>query len=183
MLAGPNGAGKSTFHEAYLSDLGLPFLNADSLALKIGMGAYEAADQIAEIKKVLVKRRMGFVMETVLSDPVGDKVKFLRSAAGDGFDVRLIYVGIANVEMSIERVQTRVRAGGHDVPLEKLKARYERTLINLERAIPLLPRVSVYDNSSFDEPYRLIAEFVFGGARQKTVDRIPPWARRLFAAK
>lgn len=31
MLAGPNGAGKSTFYTTYLTQLGLPFLNADVL--------------------------------------------------------------------------------------------------------------------------------------------------------
>lgn len=80
----------------------------------------------------------------------------------------------------MERVQARVRAGGHDVPVEKLKARYERTLANLERATPLLPRVTVYDNSSFDDPYRLIAEFHRGKLVEKIEGRIPAWARRLF---
>jgi len=162
MLAGPNGAGKSSFYEAYLSGLGLPFLNADVLSLASGMSAYEAAAQVGEFRRVMVERRLGFVTETVLSDPVGEKVDFLADAAAQGFDVHLIFIGIATAAMAVERVKSRVEAGGHDVPVEKILERYERVLKNLERAIALVPRVTIYDNSSFENPYRLIAEYRAG---------------------
>lgn len=177
MLAGPNGAGKSTFYETYLSRLGLPFLNADVLAAKTGMDAYEAAGEIAEARRVLVERGTGFVTETVFSDPVGAKVEFLADAAAEGFDVHLIYIGISDAGMSAGRVADRVRTGGHDVPLEKIMARYDRTLANLKRAIGRLPRVSIYDNSRFEDPYRLVAEFRSGKLQQGTGDELPEWCR------
>jgi predicted ABC-type ATPase len=180
MLAGPNGAGKSTFYRTYLAGLGLPFLNADVLAAEAGMEAYEAAAQIAEARRLLIERRTGFVTETVLSDPVGAKVDGLANAVAAGFDVHLIYIGIADADQSAERVATRVKAGGHDVPLAKIMARFQRTLDNLERAINRLPRVTLYDNSSFDKPYRLIAEFRSGQLHQRTNDPIPLWAERFF---
>ena len=167
MLAGPNGAGKSTFYESHLSALGLPFLNADVLVAHTGMDTYEAAERIDDARRIFVTRRMGFVTETVFSDPVGAKVDF-------------IYIGIEDAEFSAERVAARVRAGGHDVPLEKILARYARTLENLERAIDRLPRVTLYDNSSFDEPFRLIAEFHNGKLHSSSVNPMPPWARRFF---
>ena len=99
MLAGPNSAGKSTFYESYLSVLGLPFLNADVLASVMGLAAYEAAARIAGRPPIRqLGRRMGFVTETVLSDPVGSKVDFLAEAAASGFDVQLIYIGIEDAE-------------------------------------------------------------------------------------
>lgn len=180
LLAGPNGAGKSTFFEAYLSELGLPFLNADRLAAETGMGAYEAAAEIASIRRVLVERRIGFATETVLSDPVGEKVEFLAAAVDEGFDVHLIYIGIADAEMSARRVASRVEAGGHDVPLEKITARYERSLTNLARAVAQLPRVTIYDNSNFENPFRLIAEFRAGEMHCEPASSIPDWARRFF---
>ncbi len=180
VLAGPNGAGKSTFFETYLADLGLPFLNADALAAESGMDAYEASDQIAALRRILVEHRIGFVMETVLSDPVGDKIEFLAEAVEQGFDVQVIYIGIADAEMSVERVASRVRAGGHDVPLEKIMARYQRSLDNLQRAISRLPQVIIYDNSNFENPYRLIAKF-HSGARERTPPGTPPaWTLRFF---
>jgi predicted ABC-type ATPase len=110
MLAGPNGAGKSTFYESYLSALGLPFLNADVLVAHTGMDTYEAAERIDDARRIFVTRRMGFVTETVFSDPVGAKVDFMAEAGALGFDVQLIYIGIEDAEFSAERVAARVRA-------------------------------------------------------------------------
>lgn len=181
VLAGPNGAGKTTFFQAYLAGLGLPFLNADILAAETGLEAYDAAAQIAEMRRVLIGRRTGFVTESVLSDPVGAKVAGLAEAAEAGFDVHLIFIGIADAEQSADRVATRVKARGHDVPLPKIMARYPRTLDNLERAISRLPRVTVLDNSSFDRPYRFLVEFRHGQPHQRTGGTIPAWARRFFS--
>ncbi len=170
----------STFYEAYLSSLGLPFLNADVLAVTTGMNAYEAAARVADARRLFVERNMGFVTETVLSDPVGEKVEFLAEAASAGFDVQLIYIGIGDADMAVGRVASRVRAGGHDVPPDKILSRYPRTLDNLERAISRLPRVTLYDNSSFDEPFRFIAEFRDGTLHATGWKHLPRWALRFF---
>jgi predicted ABC-type ATPase len=180
MLAGPNGAGKSTFYESHLQALGLPFLNADNLARETGLDAYGAADAIAAIRDRMILRSESFVTETVLSDPVGEKVESLREAAERGFDVTLIYIGIEDADLSRRRVEARVAAGGHDVPPEKLDARYQRSLDNLGRAIEQLPRVRIYDNSSFRDPHRFLGEFRSGGLAVRTVDPLPGWARRFF---
>lgn len=178
-LAGPNGAGKSTFHETQLKRLGLPFLNADILAREIDLDGYAAAGTIAAIRDHLIRRGESFVMETVFSDPVGEKVAVLGRAADAGFDVTLIFVGIAGPDLSARRVSARVRSGGHDVPVHKLAARYERSLANLERAIRRLPRVVIYDNSSFDNPYRLLAEFKSGSLIRRDTGPMPDWAKRI----
>lgn len=180
MLAGPNGAGKSTFYESHLQALGLPFLNADNLAREAGLDAYSAADAVASIRDRMILRRESFVTETVLSDPAGEKVRRLREAAEQGFDVTLIYVGIEDADLSRRRVAARVAAGGHDVPPEKLVARYRRSLDNLGRAIEQLPRVRVYDNSSFRNPHRYLGEFRSGSLAERTREPLPDWAKRFF---
>lgn len=180
MLAGPNGAGKSTFFTTYLADKGLPFINADQIAAELGIEAYEAAGIAEAIRVRLVNENASFITETVLSDPIGAKVAFLQQAHSSGYDVTLIFIGLANPDLSAGRVMARVQMGGHDVPLDKIMARYERTLVNLERAIGLLPQVIVYDNSSADEPYRFLAEFRNGQLHELTNEPIPPWAQRLF---
>ena len=53
----------------------------------------------------------------------------------------------------------RVLQGGHDVPNDKLVARFPRTQANLTRAIHSLPHVLVYDNSDLASPFRQVAEF------------------------
>ena len=147
MLAGPNGAGKTTFYVSHLKQLEFPFLNADNLASEAGMDAYTAAETVAALRDGFIQRRESFVTETVFSDPVGEKVEVLLDATEAGFDVTLIYIGIANVDLSRRRVRSRVEAGGHDVPVEKLAGRYERSLENLRRAIRVGLRVLVYNNS------------------------------------
>jgi predicted ABC-type ATPase len=159
-VAGPNGAGKSTFHAAYLAPAALRVVNADDLARELGVDAQEAARLANELRKTLVEQRESFVFETVLSDPVGDKVEFLRKAAAEkGYTVVLCYIGIDSVEVSQERVAMRVLQGGHDVPDDKLVARFPRTQANLTRAIHSLPHVLVYDNSDLASPFRVVAEF------------------------
>lgn len=178
MLAGPNGAGKSTFYEAHLKPLGLPFLNADVLARTTGQDAYGAAKTIAGIRDELIQANTSFITETVFSDPVGEKVAVLAGAVEKGFDVTLIYIGLENSDLSRDRVRARVAAGGHDVPPEKLAARYQRSLDNLERSIARLPRVLLYDNSSFTSPHCLLAEFRSGKAVRQGEGEVPGWASR-----
>ena len=161
-----------------MQTLGLPFLNADVLARETGLDAYEAARTIAAIRDGCIARGESFVTETVLSDPVGEKVRVLARAADTGFDVTLIYVGIESSDLSRERVRARVAAGGHDVPPEKLAARYERSLDNLERATAQLPRVLLYDNSSFAAPHRFLAEFQDGKRVRRGEGEVPAWAAR-----
>ena len=112
----------------------------------------------------------------MFSDPVGEKVQVLKKAAEADFDVTLLYVGIEHPDLSRRRVKTRVEAGGHDVPPEKLKPRYERSLKNLERAIHQLPRVLIYDNSSFKATHRFLMEFRNGKLYRQCSGDIPAWA-------
>jgi len=65
---------------------------------------------------VLVAQGESFVFETVFSDPVGDKLKFLRRASTRGYTVVLCFIGLASPELCDERVAMRVLQGGHDVP-------------------------------------------------------------------
>jgi predicted ABC-type ATPase len=158
-LAGSNGAGKSTFFETHLKSSGLRFLNADVLAKELEVDAYDAARMIAALRVELVLQRESFVFETVFSDPVGDKLAFLKQTAQSGCAVVLCFIGIADANTSEQRVAMRVSQGGHDVPTEKLIARFPRTLANLSAAIRELPCVLIFDNDDLRTPFRLVAAF------------------------
>ena len=54
-------------------------------------------------------------------------------------------------------ISMRVMQGGHDVPDDRLEARFGRTLANLARAIDRLPVVIVFDNSDLARPFSLEA--------------------------
>lgn len=161
-LAGSNGAGKSTFYESYLADSGLRFVNADELSASLDLSAYEAADLAASIRKELVSQRESFIFETVLSDPVGEKVDQLVSYATLGYTAILIFIHISSVDESIMRVAMRACQDGHDVPDEKLRARFDRTQANLQRAVQRLPHVIVFSNEDLSNPYQLVAQYANG---------------------
>jgi predicted ABC-type ATPase len=177
-LAGPNGAGKTTFYQAHLAAAGLRFVNADVVSRELGLGAYAAAKAAEALRQELLTRRESFVFETVFSDPVGDKLAFLKAAVNLGYRVVLCFVGVSGPDVSEERVAMRVSQGGHDVPSDKLVARFPRTLVNLRTALRELPEVRVYDNEDLRTPFRQVAVFNNGPAVNLNPP-IPPWLKPL----
>ena len=181
-VAGPNGAGKTTFFHAHLQRAALPLVNADVLAREMDIDAYAAARLADVIRQELVKRQESFAFETVFSDPVGDKVAFLKRAAESGYTVVVCFIGIAGPDVSEDRVAMRVSQGGHDVPRDKLRSRYPRTLANLKLAIQQLPHVLIYDNDDLSQPYRQVAVFE-QGRLLASGEPIPEWLRPLLPSQ
>ena len=181
-LAGPNGAGKTTFYHAHLAPAGLRLVNADVIARELDLDPYAAARVADALRWELLKQRESFVFETVFSDPVGDKLAFLKEAAQAGYTVVLCFVGISRPKISEERVAMRVTQGGHDVPSEKLVARFPRILANLKAALRELPHVWVFDNDDLRTPFRLVAVFE-GGQAVKLGKPVPAWLRPLLTKK
>lgn len=186
-LAGPNGAGKSTFFKEYLANLGLPYVDADLFARELrdtnpGASSEEvdrhAFTKAEETRDALLEAWISFGTETVFSDPYGAKLTFLGRARRYGYSVFLIFIGLESVELSVGRVKHRVATGGHDVPDDKLFARFPRALANLRAAIPIADEVFLFDNSSSDQPYRLIAVYN-QGASVTDYPPLPRWAQGL----
>jgi predicted ABC-type ATPase len=131
-----------------------------------------------ELRWKLIEQGESFIFETVFSDPVGDKIGFLRAAELRGFTVVLFFIGIDGPGISEERVAMRVSKGGHDVPTGKIAERYPRIMKNLSRALRELSNVRVYDNSDVKMPYQLVAtredgrEIILQGP-------VPAWLRAL----
>ena len=181
-LAGPNGAGKTTFFHSFLASTGLHLVNADVIAQRLNLDPYRAAQLAAEFRQQLIAQRISFVFETVFSDPVGDKLAFLKQAETSGYTVLLIFIGIASPELSDERVAIRVLQGGHDVPEGKIFERYPRVLRNLQKALLELKNVRVYDNSDLAAPYRLVLTRAEGGSLQ-SFEPVPKWLSPLLPSR
>ena len=175
-IAGPNGSGKSTFYDAQLRSAGLPFVNPDNLARQLDLDAYAAASAADAIRRELMRQQESFVFETVFSDPVGEKVKFLQEMEETGYNVVLCFIGVSTAERSEQRVSMRVSKGGHNVPSDKLAARYPRTMDNLKLAMKTLAEVWVYDNDDLANPYRLVARCEKGQI-VKLGRPVPKWLR------
>lgn len=179
LLAGPNGAGKSTFYDLHLARHGIPFINADRIALETcGNQDPETsipAARLAEaIREDMLAEGRSFIFETVLSDPQGAKIAFLAKARAAGYFVDAHFIGIASPALSQARVIHRVENGGHDVPDEKIAARYPRVMENLRRLVPVANRLTIYDNSETTRPHRPVACFEDGALVGSTAE-IPAW--------
>lgn len=177
-IAGSNGAGKSTYYATQVADAGLPFLNADNLAAELAVDSYLAAQVADALRRRLIHAGESFVFETVFSDPVGDKLKLLEDAAAAGYQVVMCFIGLSGPELSRERVAMRVSRGGHDVPDEKITARFPRTLSNLQAAINRLPCVIIFDNSDLFQPFRQVATFEHG-VLSNLEPPIPAWLQAI----
>src|SRR5213078_2666804 len=126
VLAGPNGAGKSTFYDVFLAASPLPFLNADLFAAETGVDSLEAARILDATRDRMIEQRLGFITETVFSDPHGAKLDMLHKAVDAGYDVTLIYIAVQSAKLSALRVDQRVARGGHDVPRDRIASRFTR---------------------------------------------------------
>lgn len=74
--------------------------------------------------------------------------------------------------------QNTVEQGGHDVPPEKLFARFPRTMANLRAAIGELPHVMIFDNDDLAASFRAVA-VVHNGLAVWSADRLPEWFQGL----
>jgi predicted ABC-type ATPase len=82
-----------------------------------------------------IAERLGFAFETTLG---GQTISaLLHEALAASTEVRMWFVGLNGPELHIARVRSMVARGGHDIPEEKIRERYDRSRINL---IELMPR-------------------------------------------
>ena len=179
LIAGPNGAGKSTFYQEQLAHSSFPFINADLIAKEVfgnqdPENALVAAKLAESLRQEKVTSGNSFIFETVLSDPAGAKIEFLKKAQEAGFIVEAHFIGIASPILSQARVIHRVQSGGHDVPDKKIRSRYPRVMANLQRLIPVADRLTIYDNSEVDRPLRPLARFQ-NGALLALASELPAW--------
>jgi predicted ABC-type ATPase len=64
--------------------------------------------------KNLAAQRQDFAFETTFASR--SHAVFLRRLKGEGYAVNIAYLWLQSPEIAIERVQSRVRKGGHNIP-------------------------------------------------------------------
>jgi predicted ABC-type ATPase len=96
----------------------------------------------------------------------------MRRATTRVFEVHIIYVCLDTPERNIRRVQERVSQGGHDVPDDDVRRRYERSLANLPDVIRAADRAVLYDNS--EGAQRKVLEVREGRVVWSTAE-VPDW--------
>lgn len=151
VLAGVNGAGKSSVAGASLRSQGLDYYNPDEATAHLraaGIAASQANSSAWQhgrrsLEAAIAERR-NFAFETTLG---GNTIPALIGRACDTHDVTLWLVGLDSPARHIARVAARVAAGGHDIPAEKIRSRWDGARRNLIGLLPRLHELRVYDNS------------------------------------
>jgi predicted ABC-type ATPase len=188
LLAGPNGAGKSTLYKALLAAGQIPkdaeFVNAD-LHEAAHLQHIPDAQQRSEAARLwadgrrdeLLAAGQSFVSETVFSHE--SKLALIAQAQAKGFFVLLLVVCMDHPERLLARVSQRVGEGGHDVPAERILARYPRTLANLQKAVRMADAALLHDSETVSPgTHRLIS--ACEGARTKVLhEPLPDWAKQV----
>lgn len=152
VIAGPNGSGKSTL-TSFLLQSGIDFgfyINPDEIALTINLPEPQRsvqAQNIADFRRdACLSRTESFSFETVMSHP--SKVDFMLRAHDAGYDIALFFVATSDPEINVTRVENRVSHGGHDVPHDRIRSRYYRSLSLLCHAVLVARRTVIFDNSA-----------------------------------
>lgn len=188
VIGGCNGSGKTTFALNIFPNIGdLKFINADLIAAELNPNnpervAIQASRIMLKQIKALARQNADFAFETTLAartvkgvhslapsvDAGSDRfAPFLRQCQTKGYQVNLIYVWLNSVELAITRVAMRVASGGHNIPEDVIRRRYDRGRKNfLELYSKLADRWQVYDNSGNNQ---LIA---FSNNKNQTINLV-----------
>ena len=153
IIAGPNGAGKTTFAQEFLPrEAECPiFVNADLIAAGLSPFAPGAADiragrlMLQEIASH-VRRGENFAFETTLS---GRRyVREISRWQRMGYLVKMVFLLLPDVAIAIERVRVRVKQGGHHIPEDIIRRRYQMGWKNFQEVYKdLVDAWVLYDNS------------------------------------
>lgn len=161
LIGGCNGAGKTTLARELLPRLGvLRFLNADEIArglspIDASLSIFRAGRILLGEARSLLERRESFALESTLSGKT--HLTLLRDAKAKGYRILLHYILVGSAAQAVERVALRVRHGGHAVPEDDVRRRYERSRRHfLEEYLPLADNWGLWDNQV--PPISMIAD-------------------------
>lgn len=135
------------------------------------VNSYVAAVLADAIRRELLEQGSTFTFETVMSSP--DKIAFMREAQQRGYRTYLYFVATDDPAINLARVALRVAQGGHDVPEDRVRSRYERSIGLLDDACSAANRAYVFDNSG--EAHELLAEVVDGEELHVHAPELPAW--------
>ena len=169
IIGGPNGAGKTTASYSVLPKIleCREFVNADEIAR--GLSPFNPESVVIEAGRLmlsriaeLLRRNEGFSIETTLA--TRSYFRLIEQAHRQGYDVTLLYFWLRTPEQAIERVAERVSKGGHNIPSDVIRRRYQEGIDNLFHIyMPIVDTWVLVNNSM--TPRSIVAT---GGRNQQT---------------
>ena len=197
VLSGVNGAGKSSIGESEFRSEGLSVFNPDTIAQQIrdlhpDISLTVANAHAWQIGKSLLEQAIAGGQDYRFETTLGGRTiaQLLEKAARSGHRLQVWFCGLASADLHIRRVRSRVAHGGHDIPVEKIRERWNRSRENLIRLLPLIDHLRVYDNSQEADPVAgqqpqpvLLLEMQRGKITAPAdLSNAPDWAQPIIAA-
>lgn len=186
VVAGPNGSGKTTTTVQLLNNEWAAdslYINPDNIAQE-SFGDWnspeavlKAAEEATRMRYECLNQGRDFVFETVFS--ASEKLEFLHKVKEAGYFIRLFYVCTSDPAINVVRIAQRYMDGGHEVPISKIISRYYKSIVNAAKAISIVDRAYVYDNSIDNHLPRLLYRTTDGQLFKQYTDDIPEWAKTL----
>ena len=195
VIAGPNGAGKSSVIGKLIREHGGDYFNPDEYTRKLGAqnaglpaadaNALAWAEGVRRLEEA-VEAGSTFAFETTLGGKTISRL--LHRAADRGMALRMWYIALDSADRHVARVKARAARGGHDIPEERIRARYDSSRANLARLVPKPAALKVFDNSvEADRDMAASPRLVLEWAAGRVVNRdelanTPNWAKAIVAA-
>lgn len=175
IISGCNGAGKTTASYTILPEIldCDEFVNADEIAKGLSpfhpeSEAIQAGRLMLERINKLISKGQDFAFETTLATK--SYRNFVLKAKGNGYHITLLFFWLRSSDLAVKRVETRIKEGGHNIPEEVIRRRYENGLKNFFGIFePIVDEWMFIDNSG--EPYEIIARRNSTGEILKNVDK------------
>lgn len=142
IIGGVNGVGKSSLTGVLVGktdDLGV-IIDTDKLNAEYG------GEKAIELMDNCLEKGLSFTQETTLSGV--RTLKTIRRAIELDYRVRLYYIGVSSCQESLSRIENRVRKGGHDIPAEDAKRRFEKRFDDLMAVLPYCSEAEFWDNEN-----------------------------------
>jgi predicted ABC-type ATPase len=187
IIAGPNGSGKTTFSVSLLENTEIltgAHLNADIIAkaymadddykgltpLEVHLKVSELVDKTIDS---LIEQGSNIILETVFSSKYKlDTYKKLKDA---GYFVNVIFVATGDPMINVLNVASRVKSGGHDVPIDKILSRYDKSIENVKLISKDVDCLILIDNSIINQSPIIYSALSNGNICLDNVKDKPNW--------
>lgn len=165
IIAGVNGVGKSSL-------IGILMQINSTLGMIIDATNTDEDEAVRRIENCL-NSGVNFTQETTLSGV--RTLKTVQTAREKGYRINLYYVAVSSADESLRRIENRVRKGGHDIPAEDVKRRYQSRFSDLLKVLPYCDTAQFYDN---ENGFQFVAEYR-NGELLPVGDYRPEWLAEL----
>jgi len=154
-IVGLNGSGKSTIRDVVSMPDNILIIDPDKIQRENSLNELSAGRLASKTFHDAIHEKKDFLMESTLTGKTS--LKKIQQSKDAGFDVDCYYVGLSNVDENIKRVKQRVANGGHNIPENIIRRRYDDSYNNLESLVKIVDSLRVYDNT---DSFKLRAKFI-----------------------